>query len=69
MEQIVRWWVAVLVTVVAFSAATWICRALALPTVMKGPGIRWGMAAGLGVAGLVPCGDNPSPLRDPWLPR
>ncbi len=50
MNQIVRWWVAGLVTVVAFAAPTWICATLALPAVIKDPGIRWGIAGALGVA-------------------
>jgi hypothetical protein len=49
-KQIVRWWVAALVTVTTFSLSTWICGALVLPAVMKDPAVRWGVAAGLGVA-------------------
>jgi hypothetical protein len=49
-KQIVRWWVAALVTVAAFSLSTWICGALVLPPMMKNPAVRWGVAAGLGVA-------------------
>jgi hypothetical protein len=47
---IIRWTVAVLVTVAAFAASSWICGALVLSTVMKDPGIRWGVAGALGVA-------------------
>lgn len=50
MEPLVRWLVAGLVTVAAFAGATWICGALALPTVMKDGGVRWGVAGSLGVA-------------------
>ncbi len=46
----VRWFVAVLVTVAAFAIATWICGALILPMVMKDGGVRWGIAVGVGVA-------------------
>src|SRR5260370_9352701 len=53
-KQIVRWWVAALVTVTTFSLSTWICGALVLPPVMKDPAIRWGVAAGLGVAMAAP---------------
>jgi hypothetical protein len=43
-----RWAVAVLVTITAFAAATWICGAFVLPT--RDGGVRWGIAGGLGVA-------------------
>jgi hypothetical protein len=43
-----KWAVAVLVTVAAFAAATWICGALVLP--IRDGGVRWGIAGGLGVA-------------------
>ena len=46
----VRWLVASLVTITAFAMATLICGALILPTVMKDPGVRWGVAGALGVA-------------------
>src|ERR1700730_13005258 len=46
----VRWLVASLVTIAAFAMATSICGALILPTVMKDPGVRWGVAGALGVA-------------------
>jgi hypothetical protein len=43
-----RWAVAVLVTIAAFAAATWVCGAFVLP--MHDGGVRWGIAGGLGVA-------------------
>lgn len=43
-----RWAVAVMVTIAAFAAATWICGAFVLP--MRDGGVRWGIAGGLGVA-------------------
>jgi hypothetical protein len=43
-----RWVVAVLVTIIAFAAATWICGAFVLT--MLDPGVRWGVAGSLGVA-------------------
>lgn len=42
-----RWAVAVVVTIAAFAAATWICGAFVLP---RDGGVRWGIAGGLGVA-------------------
>lgn len=45
-----RWSVAGLVTIAVFAVVTWICGALALPHVMKDPGVRWGVAGALGVA-------------------
>jgi hypothetical protein len=50
LKSVVRWSVAGLVTVFTFSTATWICGALVLRTMMKDPAVRWGVAAGLGVA-------------------
>lgn len=50
MKPLVRWLVASLVTVAVFAVLTAICGALVLPTVMKDPGSRWGVAGGLGVA-------------------
>lgn len=46
----VRWSVALVVTVVGFALATGVCGALVLPPVMKDPAIRWGVTGGLGVA-------------------
>lgn len=43
-----RWSVAVLVTIAAFAAATWVSGALALT--MRDAGVRWGIAGRLGVA-------------------
>jgi hypothetical protein len=43
-----RWAVAVLVTITAFAAATWVCGAFVRP--MRDGGARWGIAGGLGVA-------------------
>ena len=50
MKPIVRWLVAVLVTVAAFAVAAWVCGALILAALMKDAGIRWGVAGSLGVA-------------------
>jgi hypothetical protein len=50
MNSIVRWFVAGLVTIAAFGVAAWTAEALALPHVIKDPGIRWGLAGALGVA-------------------
>ena len=50
MRRTVRWWVAGLVAVVAFGAATWVSGAFVLPLVMKSNSDRWVVAAGLGVA-------------------
>jgi hypothetical protein len=49
-RRIVRWSVAGIVTIAVFAVVTWICGALALPHVMKDPGVRWGVAGALGVA-------------------
>lgn len=49
-RRIVRWSVAGLVTIAVFALVSWICGALALPHVMKDPGVRWGVAGALGVA-------------------
>jgi hypothetical protein len=46
----VRWWVAGLVTVVAFSMSTWASGVLLLPLVLKSDADRWVVAAALGVA-------------------
>ena len=43
-----RWVVAVVVTIAAFAAATWVCGAFVLS--MRDGGVRWGIAGGLGVA-------------------
>jgi tetratricopeptide (TPR) repeat protein len=43
-----RWAVAVLVTIAAFAAATWICGAFALP--IRDGAVRWVIAASLGLA-------------------
>jgi len=50
MRQTVRWWVAGLVVVAAFGAATWGSGVFVLPRAMKSEGDRWVVAAGLGVA-------------------
>lgn len=50
MAQVVKWSVAALATVSAFSLATWICGAILLPIVMHDPDTRWGIASGVGVA-------------------
>jgi hypothetical protein len=50
MKQLARWWLAGLVTVGAFSAATWICGALILPALTDNLDIRWSIAGGAGVA-------------------
>jgi hypothetical protein len=43
-----RWLVAVVVTIAAFAAATWVCGAFVLS--MHDGGVRWGIAGGLGAA-------------------
>lgn len=50
MQQVVKWWVAGLIAVTAFGAATWVSGVLLLPLVMKSDADRWVVAAGLGVA-------------------
>ena len=50
MKQIAKWLVAIVATIAAFGAASWICGELILPAVMKNSGIRWGLAGALGVA-------------------
>jgi hypothetical protein len=50
MGRVAGWCAAGLVTVAAFSAATWISGAFALPGVLKSGPDRWVVAAGLGVA-------------------
>jgi hypothetical protein len=45
-----RWLVAVLSTVAAFVAGTWICGAVVLSGVMKDSATRWGIAGAFGVA-------------------
>lgn len=50
MRRTVRWWVAGLVVVAAFGAATWVSGVFVLPLVMKSEADRWVVAAGLGVA-------------------
>ena len=50
MRRTIRWWVAGLMTVAAFGAATWVSGAFILPLVMKSNSDRWVVAAGLGVA-------------------
>jgi len=48
---VLRWTVAVAVTIAAFAAATWVCGALVLAALkMHDAGVRWGVAGGLGVA-------------------
>jgi hypothetical protein len=49
-RRTVGWWVAGLVTVAAFGAATWVSGVFLLPLVMKSDADRWVVAAGLGVA-------------------
>jgi hypothetical protein len=48
MKRVLRWPTAVVVTVTAFAAATWICGAFVLT--MRDTGVRWGIAGSLGVA-------------------
>jgi hypothetical protein len=45
-----RWAVAVLATATAFLLPAWICGALVLPSMLKDPSIRWGLASALGAA-------------------
>jgi hypothetical protein len=48
MRPVLRWSVAVLVTIAAFAAATWTCGAFVLT--MRDSAVRWGIAGGAGVA-------------------
>jgi hypothetical protein len=48
MPSALRWGLAVLVTVIAFTMATWICGTFVLT--MRDSPTRWGIAGGLGVA-------------------
>lgn len=48
--RVMRWLVAVVVTVAAFALVTWICGVLILQSMMKDSGIRWGTAGACGVA-------------------
>lgn len=50
MKQLTRWFVAALVTVAAFSVATWACGVLILLTLTRDPGVRWSISGGVGVA-------------------
>ncbi len=50
MRSVVRWLLGGLVTVAAFTLVVWVCGALVLPSLLKDPGIRWGIAVGLGAA-------------------
>ena len=49
-SRAVRWWVAVLVTVVSFSVVAWVSGAFVLPPLMRSAADRWAVAAGLGTA-------------------
>src|SRR5215469_5221183 len=49
-KQLSRWFVATLVTVAAFSMATWACGILILLTLTRDPGVRWSISGGVGVA-------------------
>lgn len=49
-KQLSRWFVAALVTVAAFSVATWACGVLILLTLTRDPGVRWSISGGVGVA-------------------
>lgn len=50
MRRTVEWWVAGLVTAVAFGASVWISGAFVLPLLMKSSADRWGVAVGFGLA-------------------
>ena len=50
LDRFRRWVVAALVTGAAFALPTWICGALVLPSMLKDPSIRWGLASALGTA-------------------
>jgi hypothetical protein len=54
MWRTVKWWVAGLMAVAAFGAATWLSGAFILPFVMESNSDRWVVAAGLGVALAAP---------------
>jgi hypothetical protein len=49
-QRSVRWAAAVWVTVAAFAVPTWLCGAIVLPSMLKDPAIRWGVASALGAA-------------------
>src|SRR5580692_6614079 len=50
MKQIIRWFVAVLVTVAAFSAATWASQVILSLAIALDPDVRWGISGSVGVA-------------------
>jgi len=49
-SKVLRWFVAVVVTVVAFAVGTWTAGALVLPHLVTDHADRWVIAAGCGVA-------------------
>ncbi len=50
MKQIIKWFVAVLVTVAAFSAATWASGVVLSLVHALDPDVRWGISGSVGVA-------------------
>ena len=50
MSRVLRWSVAIMVTLVAFAAITWAAGAVVLPHLIADHGDRWVIAAGCGVA-------------------
>lgn len=50
MDRVIRWLVALVVTLVAFSGSLWVSGTLLLPMWIKSEADRWVIAAGLGVA-------------------
>lgn len=49
-SKVVRWFVAVVVTLLAFAVSTWVAGAIVLPHLVADHADRWVIAAGCGVA-------------------
>jgi len=49
-SRVLRWFAAVVVTLVAFAAGTWVAGAIVLPHLVANQADRWVIAAGCGVA-------------------
>ena len=49
-SRVLRWFVAILVTLAAFAVGTWAAGAIVLPHLVTDHGDRWVIAAGFGVA-------------------
>ncbi|MGO8961940.1 MAG: hypothetical protein ACLQFR_31895 [Streptosporangiaceae bacterium] len=48
MSRVLRWFVAIVVTLVAFAVGTWVAGAIVLPHLVTDHGDRWVIAAGCG---------------------